>query len=250
MSLAVLLLLASAIVFTSFVSGVFGMAGGMMLMAIMLAVVPVSTAMVLHGVAQLTSNTWRAWLWRAYVDWRVVRRYLVGLAFAAGFLGLVAFAPERGTVLIALGVLPFLALALPDRLVPQVDRPYGAQLCGVLNGAVNLLAGVSGPLLDAFFVRSGMDRRTVVATKAACQSFAHATKLVYFGALFDAWQQSALSPLILIACVVLAATGTTCSRVVLDRLGDASFRRWTRVIIMAIGLVCLVQGIAHYWRQG
>jgi uncharacterized membrane protein YfcA len=250
MSLAVLFSLAAAVLFTSFVSGVFGMAGGMMLMAIMLAMVPVGTAMVLHGVAQLTSNAWRAWLWRTYVDWRVVRRYLAGLALAVGSMGLVAFAPDRGMVLIALGVLPFLVLALPDRLVPQVDRPYGAQLCGVFNGLVNLLAGVSGPLLDVFFVRSDMDRRTVVATKAACQSFAHATKLVYFGALFNVWQQSALSPWILAACVVLAAIGTTCSRAVLDRLGDASFRRWTRVIVMAIGLVCLAQGIAHYWFQG
>lgn len=249
MSVVVLLSLGTAIVFTSFLSGVFGMAGGMMLMAIMLAMVPVSTAMVLHGVAQLTSNTWRAWLWRTYVDWRIVRRYLIGLAAAVGSLGMMAFSPERGMVLIALGILPFLALALPDRLVPQVDRPYGAQLCGVFNGLVNLLAGVSGPLLDVFFVRSNMDRRTVVATKAACQSFAHATKLVYFGALFNVWQQSALSPWILAACVVLAAFGTTCSRVVLDRLGNTSFRRWTRVIVMAIGLVCLVQGIAHYWRQ-
>lgn len=247
MSVAVLISLAAAVVFTSFVSGVFGMAGGMMLMALMLALVPVGTAMVLHGVAQLTSNTWRAWLWRTYIDWAVVRRYLVGLALAVGSLGMMAFAPERGTVLIALGILPFLALALPDRLVPQVDRPYGAQLCGVFNGLVNLLAGVSGPLLDVFFVRSNMDRRMVVATKAACQSFAHLTKLVYFGALFDVWQQSALPPWLLVACVVLAAIGTSCSRVVLDRLGDASFRRWTRVIVMLIGLVCLAQGIAHYW---
>src|SRR5690606_8535009 len=128
-----LLSLAASIVFTSFLSGVFGMAGGMVLMAIMLALVPVSTAMVLHGVAQLTANTWRAWLWRVYVDWSVVRRYLIGLALAVGALGAIAFAPERGMVLIALGVLPFLALALPARLVPQADKPYGAQLCGVFN---------------------------------------------------------------------------------------------------------------------
>lgn len=250
MSLAVLLSLAVSIVFTSFLSGVFGMAGGMVLMAIMLAVVPVSTAMVLHGVAQLTANTWRAWLWRVYVDWSVVWRYLIGLALAVTVLGMVAFVPERGMVLIALGILPFLALALPARVVPQVDKPYGAQLCGVFNGTVNLLAGVSGPLLDVFFVRSSMDRRAVVATKAACQSFAHAAKLVYFGALFDVWRHSELPPWVLVACVGLAAFGTTLSRFVLERLGDASFRRWTRLIVMAIGVVCLAQGIAHYWGQG
>src|SRR3546814_5444179 len=42
------------------------------------------------------------------------------------------------------------------------------------------IAGVSGPLLDVFFVRSSMDRRAVVATKAACQTLSHLAKLIYF----------------------------------------------------------------------
>ena len=63
---------------TSFLSGIFGMAGGMILMGLLLALMPLPAAMVLHGVTQLTSNGWRAWLWRAHIDWRIVGRFAVG----------------------------------------------------------------------------------------------------------------------------------------------------------------------------
>ncbi|MGZ5081409.1 MAG: hypothetical protein ACXWHZ_18785, partial [Usitatibacter sp.] len=49
---------------TSFISGILGMAGGMILMGILLAMMPVPAAMMLHGITQLASNAWRAVLWR------------------------------------------------------------------------------------------------------------------------------------------------------------------------------------------
>ena len=49
-----------------------------------------------------------------------------------------------------------------------------------------LLTGVTGPLLDTMFLRSPLERRQIIATKAACQVFGHGFKLVYFGALIDA----------------------------------------------------------------
>ena len=45
-----------------------------------------------------------------------------------------------------------------------------------------LLTGVAGPLIDQFFLGGKLDRREIVATKAMCQIFGHAAKLVYFGA--------------------------------------------------------------------
>jgi uncharacterized membrane protein YfcA len=70
-SLPIALTLAAAVLSTSFVSGIFGMAGGMILMGILLAIMPLATAMVLHGLTQMASNGWRAWLWREHVLWPV-----------------------------------------------------------------------------------------------------------------------------------------------------------------------------------
>src|SRR5438105_14625127 len=77
-SVAVLALLAVSALVTSFISGILGMAGGMILMGILLAVLPLPVAMMLHGITQLASNAWRALLWRREVDWRIFRGYLYG----------------------------------------------------------------------------------------------------------------------------------------------------------------------------
>ena len=63
---------------TSFVSGIFGMAGGMMLLGVLLVFMDVAPAMVLFGVVQMASNGWRAALWWRHVNWSIVWRFLVG----------------------------------------------------------------------------------------------------------------------------------------------------------------------------
>ena len=52
---------------TSFLSGIFGMVGGLVLMGILLMLLPVPLAMSLHAVTQMASNGWRAVLWRERV---------------------------------------------------------------------------------------------------------------------------------------------------------------------------------------
>ena len=47
---------------TAFLSSIFGMLGGLILMGVLVFIMPVSNAMVLHGLIQLTSNGYRAWL--------------------------------------------------------------------------------------------------------------------------------------------------------------------------------------------
>ena len=67
---------------TSLLSGIFGMAGGMILIGVLLAIMPVPEAMMLHGVTQMASNGWRGLLWWRYVRWRAVGSYVFGCAVA------------------------------------------------------------------------------------------------------------------------------------------------------------------------
>lgn len=235
-----LALIAISVLVTSFISGVFGMAGGMILMGVLVAMMPVSAAMVLHGTAQLTSNGWRAVLWRGHIHFDIVGRFLLGLLLAGVVFYFIGFIPDRALVLIALGLTPFLALAIPRRHVPQVTDRGGAQLCGVLNTSMQFVAGVSGPLLDVFFIRTEMDRRAVVATKAACQACAHLAKLVYFGQALSG--EHPVPAGVMALSVVAAMAGTSLSKFVLERLSDQQFRRWTQTLVMVIGAVYLGQG--------
>ena len=45
---------------TAFLSGIFGMAGGLVLMGLLAWLLPVTTALALHGTIQFASNIWRA----------------------------------------------------------------------------------------------------------------------------------------------------------------------------------------------
>ena len=105
-----------------------------------------------------------------------------------------------------------------------------------------LLAGVSGPIFDVFFVRSKLDRKQVVATKAAIQLLGHFLKVAYFARWVVAGDAT-VAPLAVTLAVLLAPVGTQLSRYALDAISDAQFWSWTRVLIAAIASVYLVQGL-------
>ncbi len=151
---------------TSFISGILGMAGGMILMGILLALLPLPAAMMLHGITQLASNGWRALLWRNAVEWRVFRGYVVGALASLALFIVVQLVVSKPVALIILGLTPFAALALPEKLHLNVERRGHSTGCGVICTVLSLMSGVSGPILDIFFVRSGMGRHSVVATSA------------------------------------------------------------------------------------
>ena len=104
-----LLILSTSVIATSFLSGIFGMAGGMVLMGILLALMSVEKAMVIHGVAQLASNGWRAVLWRRSIQWRVLRGYAVGAATVVVLLLTLGVTLSHAVVLLLLGATPFIA---------------------------------------------------------------------------------------------------------------------------------------------
>lgn len=243
-----LVTLAIATVGTSFVSGIFGMAGGMVLMGLLLVIMPLTVAMALHGITQMASNGWRAWLWREHVRWPVVLRFAAGSMVAVAGFAAMTLRPTKAEALLILGLTPFAALLVPQRARLTVTRRADGVLCGVVCMGLQLVAGVSGPILDVFFVHSGLDRRGIVATKAAVQTLGHALKIVYFGTLL-ALDGGELPVYVVVGSVLLAFTGTHASRSVLDKLTDTQFLKWSRRLIVAIAVVYLCQGVVLLWRE-
>jgi uncharacterized membrane protein YfcA len=241
-SLPIAATLAAAVLSTSFISGNFGMAGGMILIGILLLLMPLPAAMVLHGLTQMASNGWRAWLWRSHIAWPVVATYAAGAAAAAILFAAAGLMPDKPTTLILLGLMTFAGLGLPGRLAPDIMRPRDAVACGALCTGLQLCAGVSGPIFDVFFVRSRLDRKGIVATKATIQLLGHFLKVLYFGhALLGS--AAGVAPAAVVLAVILAVTGTQLSRRVLDAISDAQFRSWSRALIAAIAAIYLAQGL-------
>jgi uncharacterized membrane protein YfcA len=236
------LLLSTSVIATSFLSGIFGMAGGMVLMGILLVLVSVEKAMVAHGVAQFASNGWRAVLWWRHIAWRVFRSYAVAALLVVAAMLFLQLTLSRATVMVVLGATPFLTFLLPARWELNVDRTGHPFACGLTCMSVQMLSGVSRPLLDTFFVRSKMNRHQVVSTKAALQTLSHALRIAVFGALLSA-SDEALEPELVLLLVLSAVAGTSASKLVLDHLTDTHFRQLTRRIVLVLGGYYLIAGL-------
>jgi uncharacterized protein len=233
--------LCAAMVGTSFLSGIFGMAGGLILVGILLALLPLQDAMVLHGVTQMASNGWRGLLWHRHVRWRTVAAYAAGCAIALAAWSFTRYVPDKPTALLLLGLTPFAARLVPSSLRPDPERAAHGMLYGVICMTLMLLTGVTGPLVDTFFLGGKLDRRAIVASKSACMVFSHAMKLVYFGGVID--QAGSVDPVMAALAIAASMTGTTLAARVLDALTDQQFRVWANRIITAICSYYVAQGV-------
>ena len=150
--------------------------------------------------------------------------------------------------LLMLGLSPFVIRVIPERILPRSFGPVQVAITGVLSMMLMLLTGVTGPLLDIMFLRSPLERRQIIATKASCQVFGHGFKLLYFGALIA--EVGRVEPWFLAIAVASSMIGTSLGKLLLEKITDKQFRVWSNRLIITIaayyvgyGLV-LLTGIA------
>ena len=233
---------------TAFLSGIFSMAGGLILIGVLLVVFPLPTAMVLHAVTQMASNGWRATLWFRHIVWKSMAFYVAGCLVSVGLWSITLYVPDKAAALLMLGLSPFIIRGIPDNILPRSFGPWQVAVTGLLSMMLMLLTGVTGPLLDTMFLRSPLERRQIIATKASCQVFGHGFKLIYFGALIE--QAGEVEPWFLAIAVASSMVGTSAGKLLLEKLTDQQFRTWSNRIITVLatyyvgyGLV-LLAGIA------
>jgi uncharacterized membrane protein YfcA len=239
MTPSLLAVLLTAMAATSFLSGIFGMAGGMILMGLLLALFSVPEAMALHAVAQMASNGWRGLLWIRHVRWRAATSYMSGCMVALGIWSASQYVPAEPLALLLLGVTPFGVRVLPDRLKPDPEKLLHGTCYGAACMTLMLLTGVAGPLVDSYFLGGSLARREIVATKAICQISSHAAKLAYFSGMVA--QAPSIDPMIVALVALASMVGTTGAKPVLDRLTDTQFRRWATHIITVIACAFIAQ---------
>lgn len=227
---------------TATLSGVFGMAGGLVLMGALAFVLPVQAAFVSHGILQLVANGWRSILHRKHVRWDIVGWYALASLIAGLIVAGLSFAPSKPLLFLLLGLVPFLTWLPQSWINLDAAKPRQAFLSGLTVTGLNLTAGVAGPLLDIFFVRTELTRHAIVATKAATQVFAHLAKILVYGAPLVAGTAIGMPPLWVFAIAIpLSMVGTYVGGLILDRMTDVNFKRWTRWIVTAVGVSYLVR---------
>lgn len=241
MTLDLLLWLAS--LGTATLSGILGMAGGLLLFGVYSSLLPIASAVVLHSGTQLVSNLGRVMVQREFVLLAPV------LAFVAGSLPVYAlfrwWAPQidTPTLFVLLGSLTLGSFLVPRMAFMDASRPTGSLLAGAATTAAQLTGGVGGPLMDVFWVDVKLDRRAIVATKALTQAVAHILRIAFWAPLaVGAWTADiGFRTLLGIAAATLL--GTVLGSAILERMGDRNFRVATRGIVILLGAVYLMRGV-------
>lgn len=223
------------------------MAGGIVLLSVMLLFLDPLEAIPLHGVVQLVSNGSRTWIQRSHVRWGIFWRYAAPLV-PAGMLGLTiaqSLPPSLTRALI--GAFVLLATWAPGLLLlgthPERAEPTRRfLLLGAVVGVVNMTVGATGPLIAPFFLNLGLTRQALVGTKAACQAAGHVVKVAIFGVagfVFAAW----LVPLALLSAMVVL--GTWLGSLLLERVSERHFVLLYRVVLTLIAVrLVLVEAFA------
>jgi uncharacterized membrane protein YfcA len=240
MSLALTVVVLATMVGTSFLSGIFGMAGGLILVGVLLAILPLPAAMMLHGVTQLASNGWRALLWWRHIRWKPVAAYVMGCTLALLGWSMIRYVPDTPVALLMLGITPFMTRLAPKSLRANPDSPRQGVFYGTICMTLILLTGVAGPLIDSFFLGGTLDRREIVATKSACQVVGHSAKLIYFGGIIE--QAASVDPVLAGLAIAASFLGTSLAARVLEAMSDMQFRLWANRIITTIAAYYIVDG--------
>ena len=225
---------------TSVLSGILGMAGGMVLMAVLVSTLTVASAMMVHGAVQATATGSRAWFIREHIQWRIMPLYGLGAGSAlAGFAALTLI-PDAAVVLILVGAFPFLARVYRRLSGLDITKPFTTFSCGASVTAAQLLAGASGPLLDVFYLTTPLNRHQIIASKAITQTLGHILKLIYYGLIVGVSDSVPwwLYPI----AMATAVGGTRVGTKLLDRWNDERFRIVSGRVILAIAAACIVKG--------
>jgi uncharacterized membrane protein YfcA len=240
-----LLILCAASVLTAGVSAVLGMAGGIMLLAVMLLFLEPAVAIPIHALVQLASNSSRA-----VIHARAIRRDLLWpyalLLLPAGALTLplVQITPADA-LRCGIGVFVLVATWRPGWLLLGFDparvplRPRFA-LLGASAGAVGPLVGATGPFIAPFFLGIGLDRFELIGTKAACQAAGHLAKIALFGIAGFAFLAYGGLVVGMAAGVVV---GTWLGTKILHRIDDDRFTQLYKTTLTLIALRLVWSGL-------
>lgn len=231
-------LLTAASFVTSFLTGAFGIGGGVAMLGLMGFVLPVAVLVPVHGVVQLGSNAGRAVVQREHVVWGRVAPFVIGAAIGAAAGAPFVVQLDDPVLKIGLGLF---ILVVTWAKFPGLAKAGAAAMAagGAFTTFASMFFGASGPLTAVFFAKAFEDRRAYSGSHAAAMTFQHGFKVVAFafaGFAFAQWL-----PLML-AMVAAGYAGTVAGARYLNEMPEKNFRFWFSILMTGLALDLVRRG--------
>jgi uncharacterized membrane protein YfcA len=213
------------------------MGGGILLMGVMATMLPPAVVIPVHGLVQLASNGSRAVLsWNA-INWKIVWPFGIGALVGAAVGGqfAVSLPEDTSRIVLALFILAMTWVPTP-KAAPKIPGKFF--WVGMGSTFLSMFIGATGPLQAPFFLRDGLTKDSVIATKAATQVFQHITKVVAFIAL-----GFAVGPFLPLIGVMIVAVilGSYAGKLVLNRVPEKLFFWFFKITITALAIHMLIR---------
>lgn len=220
---------------SAILTGIVGMGGGAILIAVLLMFMAPAQAIPFHGTVQIFGNLTRVYLLHSHICWPIVLRFAAFIApgAAAGmwvFQGL-----SDRTILVLIGLV-ILATLFSREVRFLKGREFPLWLFYPLGFVVGFMAvnvGVTAIFTGAFMVRKELSKEAINATMAMFSAMGHLCKIVAFGIVgFDF-----ISLLPLFALMVPAVIlGTAVGKYLLGRFSEEVFLRLFKLALGGLAL--------------
>lgn len=230
--------------FGSFIAAALGLGGGLLVIATMTLVLPPAVLIPIHGIVQIGSNGFRAFLLRREILFRVAPAFIVGTLLGSFIGGNAFFAMETWVLQLVLGLFVLYATWAPGfkSSNPGPAKFFGA---GTFAGFATMFIGGSGPLVAPFVNAASPTRQNFVATHASLMTFQHLFKVIIFGILGFAF--GPYIPL-LVGLLLFGALGTYAGKTVLNRLPEKVFRMALQAILTLLAARLLYAAASTLWN--
>ncbi len=232
------LFLIVAAFFSSTLTAVLGVGGGILLISLMPGLLPVAAVVPVHGVVQLASNLTRTAFGARHARWRLVAAYAGGAVLGAAAGSRVVVTVPPAVLPVILGLFILLVTWVPRRRL-ALRWPGKFTAVGAVQTFVSLFVGAAGPLITPVLLREGLTRDRIVVTHGAMMSVLHALKIVTFGLLGFAF--APYLPLIAGMAISVSA-GSWAGTRLRPRVPEELFRRLLKVALtlLAVRLILRV----------
>ncbi len=188
----------------------------------------------------------RIFLFWKHIDWRITKAYLPA-AVVGAWIGSWLFV-RMNPVFIQLGIAIFLISTLWQFKWGKSKQSFPMKLSyftplGFLVAIISTLIGATGPILNPFYLNYGVQKETLIATKAVNSfllAIAQLSFYTFFGSLYgNMWLYG-------LAIGVGASLGNYLGKMVLDKISDQIFRTILVLFMALSGIIILVKLLLNW----
>ena len=234
---------------TSAISAVLGMGGGIILLGIMAIIIPEGYMVIaLHGMIQLFSNSTRTYIFKKHIKARLIKQFFIGALIGVGIsiliiIILISLFEIQSASKMKIDILkPFIGIFIIWYLFlkgPKKERNTSSFIpVGFIAGISSIFIGAVGPLIAPFFLNKDLNKKNIIANKAAAQMITHISKIPIFIFFFNVNYFNEYKVLLpLIGAVYL---GTNFGKKILGFIPEKLFKKLFKVTLLLIALKLVI----------